>query len=94
MREQFDIYMQIKQYFIEKALEHGVKVYDFQAADFTMELEHYRDTIHYMPPINDWMVECFAGEDYVVTAENRHSFEEKLIENTNVFREKYPDLFH
>ena len=94
MRGQFDIYMQIKQYFIEKALEHGVKVYDFQAADFTMELEHYRDTIHYMPPINDWMVECFAGEDYVVTAENRRSFEEKLIENTNAFREKYPDLFH
>jgi len=94
MRGQFDAYMQIKQYFIGKALEHGIKVYDFQAAEFTMDLDNYRDTVHYMPPINDWMVECFAGEDYVVTEENRLSFEEKLIENTSAFREKYPDLFH
>lgn len=93
LREQFDIYMQIKQYFIEKALERGIRVYDFQAADFTMDLDNYRDTIHYMPHINDWMVEQFAGEDYIVTAENRLEYEEKLIENTAVFRARYPDLF-
>lgn len=93
LREQFEIYLQIKQYFIEKALEHGIKVYDFQVADFTMDLDNYRDTIHYMPNINDWMVERFAGDEYVVTADNRLAFEEKLIENTRIFREKYAVYF-
>lgn len=93
LRGQFEIYLQIKQYFIEKALERGLKVYDFQAEDFTMDLENYRDTIHYMPHINDWMVEQFSGEDYVVTPENRLETEEKLIENTNGLRARYPDLF-
>ena len=92
-RAQFDVYMLIKQYFIEKALDQGLTVYDFQAAEFTMELENYRDTIHYMPNINDWMVECFASGEYVVTAENRLQLEEKLEENTNNFRLKYPELF-
>lgn len=93
LRDQFEIYMQIKQYFIEKALAYGVTVYDFQAADFTMDLNHYRDTIHYMPNINDWMVKRFADGNYVVTAENRLQLEEKLTENTNTFRARYPDLF-
>ena len=35
-------------------------------------------------------VECIGA----VTEENRLAFEEKLIENTSAFREKYPDLFH
>jgi len=92
-REQFDIYMQIKQYFIEKALKYGITVYDFQAAEFTMDLENYRDTIHYMPQINDWMVRCFAGEEYVVTEDNRLELEKQLTENTNSFRGRYPELF-
>ena len=93
LREQFDIYLQIKQYFIDKAMEQGVTVYDFQAAELTMDPDNYRDTIHYMPSINDWMVECFASGDYVVTEENRQTTEEKLIENTNAFRAKYADIF-
>ena len=94
IREQFDIYMQIKQYFIEKALSYGITVYDFQAADVTMDITNYRDIIHYMPHINDWMVECFASGDYVVTADNRLAFEEKLIENTKITRDKYTSVFN
>ena len=93
LREQFDIYLQIKQYFIEKALACGITVYDFQAEEFTTDLENYRDTIHYMPHINDWMVGCFARGENIVTAENRKAFEEKLIENTQIVKERYADLF-
>ena len=92
-RGQFDIYMQIKKYFIEKALEYGVTVYDFQAEEFTMDLDHYRDLTHYMPHINDWMVRCFANGENIVTAENRQIFEEKVIENKNRFMEEHAEFF-
>lgn len=93
MWDQLDIYLRIKQYFIGKALEQGITVYDFQSEEFTMDLENYRDTVHYMPHINDWMVRCFASGENTVTPENRQAFEEKLRENTDTFRARYPDLF-
>ena len=92
-RGQFEIFLQAKQYFIEKALQHNVTVYDFQCAEFTTDLSNYRDTSHYMEHINDWMVECFANSEYVVTRENAKAFEQKLIENTQTFRNKYLELF-
>lgn len=92
-RGQFDIYLQIREYFIEKAMQHGVKVYDFQGADFTTDLDNYKDTTHYMPHINDWMVQCFVTGDYTVTTDNASDLQEKLVENTLKFREKYAKLF-
>lgn len=91
-RGQFEVYMQAKQYFIEKAMEYGVAVYDFQGAECTMDLDNYKDTTHYMPHINDWMVECFAEKAYLVTKENAKEFERNLIENTEKFRSEYPEL--
>lgn len=93
-RGQFEILMQAKQYFIEKAAEQNIAVYDFQSADCTMDLNHYKDTTHYMPHINDWMVECFANQEYLVTNQNAKAFEQTLRENTQLFRDKYPELFH
>ena len=89
----FDIFLQAKQYFIEKALQYDVAVYDFQCAELTTDLSHYRDTTHYMPHINDWMVECFANQEYLVTSQNAKAFEQTLRENTQAFRDKYPELF-
>ncbi len=92
-RGQFEIYLQAKRYFIEKALEYGVTVYDFQSADITMDLNNYKDTTHFMPHINDWMVTCFASGEWTVNRDNMVLFEEKLVENTNNFREKYAEIF-
>lgn len=92
-REQFDILLQAKQYFIEKAIQHNVSVYDFQCADFTMDLDNYKDTTHYMSHINDWMVECFANKEFLITRENALVFEQTLRENTQTFRNNYSELF-
>lgn len=92
-RGQLEILMQAKQYFIEKAMLQNIAVYDFQSAEFTMDLNNYKDTTHYMPHINDWMVECFAKQEYLVTSQNTKAFEQTLRENTQAFRDKYPELF-
>lgn len=89
----FDYYLQAKKYFVERASEYGAEVYDFQCAEFTMALDNYKDTTHYSPEINDWMVDCFANNSYVVTGENMDEFQKSLKENTIAFREMYSDLF-
>ena len=61
--------------------------------EFNAPNRNYRDTNHYMPNINDWMVGCFVRGEDIVTAENRKAFEEKLIENTRIVKERYADLF-
>ena len=89
----FEPYLRAKEHFIKKAAEYGATVYDFQSADFTMNIENYKDLSHYLPKFNDWMVECFATGDYLVTEENAPAFREKLIENTNRFRKENEELF-
>ena len=82
-----------KKYFVEKALEKGVTVYDFQSIDFTLELDNYKDTTHYKPEINDYMTRCFATGEHVVTIENYAEYESKLIKMRNDFKQEYKELF-
>ena len=89
----FDTYLQAKQYFVERATEYGAIVYDFQSAEFTMELDNYRDTTHYTPEINNWMVECFTDHEYVITKNNSNDFQDRLRINTDNFRNAHIDLF-
>ena len=43
----------------------NVKIYDFQAElDWILNLDHYIDTSHYGPWVNDAMVEAVARDDY------------------------------
>lgn len=93
-KEYFNAYLMAKKYFITKAWEKGINaIYDFQSADFTMDLNYYKDTAHYSPEINDWMVECIAKEDYFVTDKNIGELQQSLINNTETFREAYLELF-
>lgn len=85
----FDSYLQAKQYFVKKSTMYDVTVYDFQHANFIIDLDNYKDTTHYTPRINDWMVESFAEDEYVVTEENSDEFQERLRENVDAFRERY-----
>ena len=89
----FEEYLLAKEYFIAQATARGAIVYDFQSADFTMDLNNYKDTTHYSPEINDWIVSCFASGEYRVTNENAAALQEKLVENTNAFRAARTDLF-
>lgn len=88
----FEVYLKAKEYFIKKAIGYDIVVYDFQSADFTMDLNNYKDLTHYCPEINDWMVECFSNGEYLVTMENYYEYETKLRENTDTFRKHYEYL--
>ena len=59
-----------------------------------MDLNNYKDTTHYSPEINDWMVDCFANNSYIITEEDMNEFQEILIQNTAAFREKYWDVLN
>lgn len=82
-----------KRYFIEKAWERGITVYDFQTADFTTDLNNYKDVTHYTPEINDWMTKCFATGEYIVTSQNYGEHEAKLVSMRAEFRETHSELF-
>lgn len=58
-----DVFLNIKDYFIEKALFNGCTIYDFQSADFITDLDYYKDITHYSPEINNWMIDCFCEEE-------------------------------
>lgn len=92
-RGYFETYLRAKEYFTRAALKRGAVVYDFQSAQFTTDLNLFIDTTHYLPEINDWMVDRFARREYVVTEENYDLFREELIENTKNFRSEHADLF-
>lgn len=84
-----DEYLQIKQYFFEKAQAYGIQVYDFQSADFVFDLDNYRDMTHYRGEINDWMVQCFARGDYLASNELLKQGREKLVSGVDTFADAY-----
>lgn len=89
----FDAYMQAKKYFVQKLTDCGAVVYDFQSSDVIVDLNNYKDITHYSPAINDWMVECFANGENIITVENCDLYQAELERKLNEFREKYYYLF-
>lgn len=89
----FNAYMQVKRYFAEQAMRRGAAVYDFQGADCTVDLDNYRDATHFMPVVSDWIIDCFARGDYLMTRENISSLLDMVAENTDRFRTANPELF-
>lgn len=91
--ELFDIMLDSKRYYIEKALEKGIKVYDFQSAEFTSDLNNYKDLTHYSGEINDWMTKQFLSDDYLLTNENTDDFLSALRVKRNDFLKEKAELF-
>ena len=89
----FEAYLEAKRHFLEMTALKGVDTYDFQCAEITTDLENYKDTTHYLPEINDWMVKCFANGDYLVTQENIRQYQDRLMNNTDSFWNRYAYLF-
>lgn len=92
-RGYFEDYLSAKQYFMERAAELGVTVFDFQTAELTMDLENYTDTTHFSPEINDWMTRCFASGAYLATKESAAAAREQVVANTAQFRQENADVF-
>lgn len=86
----FDIFADFKKYVVEYFEEYeNVQIFDFQAADFTMDLNNYKDITHYGPHINSWMVDCFASGEYLVSSELVEQNIQQMEENVRLFRQRY-----
>ncbi len=60
----YEVYVEAKEYMIEKIKQRGGTVYDFQSIEKTHDLDYYTDTIHYSKYMNDYMIECMAAGEY------------------------------
>lgn len=88
----FETYLEAKKYFVEKAREYGVDVYDFQSASFISDLNNYKDTTHYCGQINDWMVSCFAEGEYLADMESVERSNAKLVAEVENFASGYEEF--
>ena len=85
--------MELKRHFMELVDGYdNVKVYDFQGAEFTSNLDNYMDLSHYSPEINDFMVSCFASGDYLADSSTLAETERQIRDNIQVLLSRYPEL--
>lgn len=85
--------MELKRHFMELVDGYdNVKVYDFQGADFTADLDNYMDMSHYSPEINDFMVSCFASGDYLADSSTLAETERQIRDNIQVLLSRYPEI--
>lgn len=83
----------LKRYFMEKVSGYdNVKVFDFQGADITVDLDNYMDLGHYSPEINDFMVSCFASGEYLASPETLAETEQQIRDNIQVLLSRYPEI--
>ena len=82
-RGQLEYHLKQKQALTEILLRYdNVQIYDFQArTDWTLNRDHYVDTEHYGPDINDAMAEAIAS------GENRVTDGAQVEANNNVIRD-------
>ncbi len=90
--ECFEEFLEIKEYFVEKATSSRANVYDFQSDEMVLNLDNYKDTTHYSPKINNWMTECFYAKEKIVTNENIGKSHEKLRDIVETFEKENPQL--
>lgn len=89
----YEAYQSAKIYFVKMANSLGCTVYDFQSADCIMDLNNYKDTTHYGPEINNWMIDCFAKNYGIVNENGIISNCENLNDMVERFRCNYQYLF-
>lgn len=90
---ELELSLELKRHFMELVEGYdNVKVYDFQGAEFTSDLDNYMDLSHYSPEINDFMVSCFASGDYLADSSTLAETERQIRDNIQVLLSRYPEL--
>lgn len=85
--------MELKRHFMELVDGYdNVRVFDFQGAEFTSDLDNYMDLSHYSPEINDFMVSCFAGGEYLADSSTLAETERQIRDNIHVLLSRYPEI--
>ena len=82
----YGIYQEAKRYFVEKMTNLGCTVYDFQTAELTMDLNHYKDTTHYGEWINSQILQWISRGEHRLTKENYQDY----LAETREFYGNYP----
>lgn len=82
-KESFEYHLTQKAALVQVLLPYeNVKIYDFQAElDWILNLDHYIDSSHYGPWINDAMVEAVARDEYRVLSVD------DILSNNQVLRD-------
>ncbi len=89
----FDTTMELKRRFVELVESYdNVKVFDFQGAELTADLDNYMDLSHYSPEVNDFMVSCFASGDYLADTGTLADTERQIRENIDILLSRYPEI--
>ncbi len=92
-RQELELSLELKRHFMELVEGYdNVKVYDFQGADFTADLDNYMDMSHYSPEINDFMVSCFASGDYLTDSSTLAETERQIRDNIDTLLFRYPEI--
>ena len=81
-----DIMLEFKEYAIKEMLSYdNVKLYDFQNLDdIVLNLDNYKDTIHYSSKICDDIVRDISEDKNLITKEN---YKEKIEHLRNIISE-------
>ncbi len=83
-----------KKYFYEVSEKYdNINIYDFQNIDQTIDLSYYKDITHYSEDINEFMVTCFAEQQFLV--KDMETIESNAIgirDKIEYVKEKYPNI--
>ena len=86
-------YFEVKRYFIQQASAYGnVTVFDFQGADFTVNLDNYMDMTHFSPQISDELVRCFASGEYRLGPDQSSETESRIRQNIETLLAENPEI--
>ena len=67
----------------------NVALFDFQGeAKICMDYDNFRDSVHYAPSVNSWILKQIKENKYRVTPENRKEFERRFSAMLNSFDNK------
>jgi hypothetical protein len=73
----------------------NVRLHDFElATEITHELANYMDLTHYGLPINDWMVERIAADDYRLIPERLETHQQRFATRTRALLAALQDPGH
>lgn len=76
-------FLQMKRYVFEATKNlSNVKIYDFQTESrITKNLNNYKDISHYSGQINNYIIDNFKNEQYLLTEKNVNKFIQKLSDD-------------
>ena len=89
-------FLDARKYFFEVSEKYdNVTIYDFQNIDQTIDLSYYKDITHYSEEINEFMVTCFAKQQFLAEDIETIELNSKGINDKIIYvKEKYSNILN